>query len=182
MAKKFVTAFVFIAISSSTPASAGDFSGLLAYNSYGDCILDNMTGVGSDLAAREVVRACREKFPLPPESEVKVEPVECYESNIQILETKWTKPDPNKPSWFISGNIEYFQVQFKNLSNDPIESIIFSHGTGEGTDCDGIEMTSYGPRMLKILPMHKTTYSIPLDVPSDGENFCYKLEAVSCKK
>jgi hypothetical protein len=29
---------------------------------YNDCVLENLRGVGSDLAAREIMRACREKF------------------------------------------------------------------------------------------------------------------------
>lgn len=45
------------------PADAG----LFGPSSYEDCILENMRGVSSDRAATNIARACRTKFPAPPE-------------------------------------------------------------------------------------------------------------------
>lgn len=39
-------------------------AGLFGPSNYDECILENMRGVGSDIAARVVARACRSQFPV----------------------------------------------------------------------------------------------------------------------
>jgi hypothetical protein len=45
------------------------YGGIFGPSNYEECILDNMKGVQSDMAARGVMQACRIKFPLPPSPE-----------------------------------------------------------------------------------------------------------------
>lgn len=50
-------------------------AGWFGPSNYDECILENMEGVNSDLAAKAVIHSCRDKFPLP-ELEVKQLPNE----------------------------------------------------------------------------------------------------------
>lgn len=50
-------------------ASASATAGLFSPTTYDECILENMKGVQSDVAARAVAKACREKFPNPGQPE-----------------------------------------------------------------------------------------------------------------
>lgn len=41
-------------------------AGLFGPTTYDECITDSMKGVTSDIAARAIIRSCRERFPPPP--------------------------------------------------------------------------------------------------------------------
>ena len=44
-------------------------AGIFGPSTYEECILENMKGVQSDVAARQIARACRQQFPLPAKAD-----------------------------------------------------------------------------------------------------------------
>ncbi len=60
---KIVTALALLFVSASAMA------GLFGPATYDECILESMKGVQSDVAARAVAKACREKFPIQSQPE-----------------------------------------------------------------------------------------------------------------
>lgn len=52
-----------LVIASTLLQSPFAYAGLFGPSDYDECILESMKGVKSDLAARAIIRSCREKFP-----------------------------------------------------------------------------------------------------------------------
>ena len=55
-------------------------SALLHASSYDDCILENLKGVGSDVATMEIMRACRNKY-----KDTSVKPIHNARSDVEAL-------------------------------------------------------------------------------------------------
>lgn len=79
-----------------TLASGSAVAGLFGPNNYEECVLDNMKGVTSNVAAIAIARACRAKFPAPPpplptNEEIK----ECWDS----YDKKMAEYNKRKADW-----------------------------------------------------------------------------------
>lgn len=76
----------------------GAYAGIFDYKSYEDCVLDSMKGVSSNVAANEIRKACRKKFPIKSEyfNDVKLPETELMNvtssGKIMRYEYKFTTP------------------------------------------------------------------------------------------
>ena len=59
MTKAIIYTITIFSVLNASVVQAGIFGG----NNYDECIVESMKGVKSDVAARSIIRSCREKFP-----------------------------------------------------------------------------------------------------------------------
>lgn len=126
---------------------------------YNECITKNMKGITSDLAARQIVRACREMFPEP-----KLPP--------QLLQKELMGNIPCRADYltynselegFIYNNIKYFHITKIKVFVKTYEN-------------DQIVARDYW-KNIDIPPLSNADFRIPI-WPIQGKNFRWGLHEV----
>ena len=93
----------------------------LAHNSYEDCIIDSMQQVASNIAAHEIKKACRAKFPTMERATV-----DANQAAIdRIASTAKMKPN------LLSGGTSYF-IEFSNQTESIISQVTIAVDTVNG--------------------------------------------------
>ena len=172
---KILVAF-FVATTVCFPTVA--LAGLFGPSTYDECVLENMKGVGSDLAARAVVASCRSQFPVNKPAETTLLPthlVKTMQPQYQQVGKALSVTIKNGNSdWVVTNvilkitfvpeptRVPTRQNPFTNFVMDPINrelaTSIFPNKTGQidleftdGTQVEGVDLIEARGRQPTVI-------------------------------